>query len=453
MDFVLKILNYCGSNYLWARNAAPAVIQKSAFTLIELLVYMMILGFVIVVAGRAFSDSTGMRVRSQNMLASAEEAGRISAILKEDISQMGAKSWGALETSGQVFDTLAAVYINFNGGNVNASATDLSSYTLTKGENFDNLFFQKVHYDSSGACGAIMKIEWHVREDSVLIRKCENEIPAKCTGNFNADTECPAEIEMASNLTMFSFLPSKPGKDASGAASDTIFPTDPANSSFNLLPNLALAPTSKIILEGFNINLDETGTAKNDYYLAQPSENDCFSHTYIPDEEYAINFNLLCDQIACKGNNDEEFNPMIMFQPGGDHLSVGLRDPDMNGKSIGGVPDFLFYPPLDQKASKIRHFEFSVPSEVEACIGITAAFYGPAQKGRLEIEKFTVLRKTDRIYHFDHGELDYNPDDERKASVKAFELSLGVDKKGEINRTTMVIPVPNNGVVVTPGGL
>jgi hypothetical protein len=426
---------------------------------------MAILGFVIVVAGRAFSDSTGMRVRSQNMLASAEEAGRVSAILKDDISQMGAKSWGLLSANTHAFDTIASVHINFTANNDNA---DLSSYEIIRGENFDSFYFRKVHYDTSGVCGAVVEIEWHVTADSLLMRKCNSSKPSKCGGEFSEETECPAniEVEMARNVAEFRFFPSKRGiAGGTSLPSDTLFP-DAGTNSFALIkgtqttPAMASPPTGgdKIILSNFEKNADESGNSHANFYLAQQNEMfSCFPFTFEAGEEYAIDFDLICLNSACRSiDSGESFNSMVMFQPGSDHLSVGLRNTNMNGNSIDGIPDFLFYPPLDASANKIRHFEFSVPppGPVNACIGITAAFYSTAASGRLEIENFKVYRKTDKVYHFDRDDLSYNPDDgQTKAAVKAFELSLGINKKGEINRTTTVIPVPNNGIATVSGGV
>ncbi|MCL2102157.1 MAG: hypothetical protein FWH22_10655, partial [Fibromonadales bacterium] len=122
------------------------------------------------------------------------------------------------------------------------------------------------------------------------------------------------------------------------------------------------------------------------------------------------------------------------------------------------VSDFLFYPPQAHSANDvaIRHFEFSVPEEVEACIGITSVFYSlEAYKGQLEITNLKVYSKTDNIYEFTDDpsdpayDLTYNPDPPDRASVKAFKLALGIDKKGEkIDNMVIVIPIPNNGVTV-----
>jgi len=433
---------------------------RGGFTLIELLVYIAIMGFIIIVAGRAFSDSTGMRVRSQNMLGSAEEAGRISTILKEDISQMGTKSWGRSSASAgvsiMVFETETSVHINYNNGNSSASSTDFSSYVLTKTGNYDALTFFKTHYDASGICGAVLEIEWYVRADSTLMRKCSHSKPVKCTGQFNADTECPSEpVEMARNVAGFRLLPSRPGTEniSGGGVSDILFPA--TGNSFRLLASTGGfrdGPTA--VLNGFTQN-SSSSTVHINFYLAEAGATSCKELTFLDGEEYAISFELRCDNPACRSvATNEKFNPMVMFQPGNDHLSVGLRNSDMNGTAISGVPDFLFYPPLDATANKIRNFQFSVPEETKACIGMTTAFYSPAATGRLEVENFKISRKSDKVYHFDKGDLNYNPQaatTPNKASVKAFELTLRINKKGEINNTITVIPVPNNGVLA--GGI
>jgi type II secretory pathway pseudopilin PulG len=418
------------------------------FTLIELLVYMAIMGFIIVVAGRVFSDSAGMRVRSQNMLASAEEAGRISALLKEDISQMGAKGWGVSSASGQAFDSETSVHINYN--------TDLSSFDLeTSSSSFHKLMFKKAHYDANGICRAVKTIEWYVKADSSLYRKCTPTQTSKCSGTFDAAAECPPdEIEMARNVSEFRFLPSKPGTEGYSAASsnaDTLFPASAtASKSFALvLSNAGTVPSEEVVLGSFS-----SGVAANYYFSATGTS--CSSFAFKADEEYAIEFDLLnkvsdgaCITGAATCDDDKKYNKMAMFQPGRDHLSVGLRK---NNDPILNVPDFLLYPPQDGNATAIkRHFSFSVPESMEACIGITAAFYSEAADGHLYFRNFKVYRKTDKVYHFPSSASALTTAE--KAAVKAFELTLGINKRGEINRVITVIPVPNNGVVPTAGGI
>jgi type II secretory pathway pseudopilin PulG len=429
--------------------------KKSAFTLIELLVYMAILGFVIVVAGRVFSDSTSMRVRSQNMLASAEEGGRVSALLKEDISQMGTKSWVRSSSSGQAFKTADKVYLGLTD-----TPKDSSSYILTKPvAGFDSIYFRKAFYSNDGDCRAIMGISWYVR-DSTLMRKCVTIADTECTGTGGTITaaECPDTVEMSRNVAEFRLLPSTPGRPASASAASQDFPSS-GSTSFNItsvtegnvIAGHVAGSGSKYTLSGFRINSSSsTNPLHSEFYLAAANETNCKQFTFEKGEIYSIEFFLKCESDKCVDINAtplEEYNKMVMFQPGKDHLSVGLRDPaKKDGARINpAIPDFLFYPPQGTEANKVRHFDFSVPQNTTACVGITAAFYSNANEGHLDLENFRVYKKTENVYHFNHSSSSNNPVPPNKASVKAFELTLGITKKREINRTITVIPVPNNG--------
>jgi len=460
------------------RKAGAAVSKNGGicdgFTLIELLVYMAIMGFIIVVAGRVFSDSTSMRVRSQNMIASAEEGGRVTALLKEDISQMGTKSFVEKKNSTDFFDSVASVHMKF------PNEEDLSSYILTKGEgegeekNYDKLVFRKLNYGTNGICNALLEVTWFV-ENKALKRKCE-VIPSKCDQeiaepaeneeepaeneeykNFKASI-CPDTVEMVSGITKFKFLPSKPGRDASYSSDSKMFPPPGVLGFFDIrLPNTAGPMPAKVIKSFSN-----TPTPSH-FVLVSNIAGNCHSFDFSEGEEYAIEFKLLhgvnsndpCIIIITNDDNNcsenERYNPMNMFQAGYDHLSLGLRDPS-DGTPLPNTPvsDFLFYPPQDDNADSIRrHFRFSVPTSLNACIGITADFKSNAKNGHLDFEDFKVFRITDKVYHFDREEPDYNPtatSTPNKASVKAFRLTLSIQRKREINETVMVIPVPNNGI-------
>jgi Tfp pilus assembly protein PilW len=439
------------------KNAGAAFIRRGqdcgGFTLIELLIYMTLIGFIIVVAGRVFSDSTSMRVRSQSMLASAEEAGRVSALLKEDISQMGAKSWEKTN----VFSFASGVYKSDN---------DLSSYELFKvatPDSLDSLRFLKLHYTLTGVCGPIVEITWKV-DGNVLKRKCRTvSTPSGCNGTFNAATDCPGEVEMAKDVTKFKLLPSKPGipcpnPEIPCSNPETLFPTS-TSSNFALKSGTATATdASKVTIGSF--------TKANVVQYCLALSNNCQELDFKVDEEYAIEFDLKnevnnSDQCVT-GNScslEDKYNPMTMFQAGRDHLSVGLRN--SSGAYISNVPDFMFYPPQNENATVKRHFSFSVPSNaagvnastkiLKARVGITASFYSDeAHKGHLDFSNFKVYRKSEKVYHFDQKDLGYNPGSastpNNRASVKAFELTLGITKRGETNRVVTVIPVPNNGV-------
>jgi hypothetical protein len=400
-----------------------------------------------------------MRIRSQNMLASAEEAGRISAILKEDISQMGAKGWGVSSASGQTFEIADQVYID--------ASSDLSSFTLDKTGNFDKLTFKKVHYDANGICGAVMTIEWSVAND-ILTRKCTSVKPSKCTGAFAAATDCPPNIEMARNVSEFRLMPSKPGTEGSSPTStdEILFPTG-SNLFALVLSNAASSSQAlEVRLGSFTKNSSASANATDYYFATANSGTSCQSFNFKVDEEYVIEFELpnsIDSNGPCVSGEEssatcDRYNKMAMFQPGRDHLSVGLRSTNKGPPISSKIPDFLFYPPQHDNATNIkRNFTFSIPPNAEgvanktlsACIGITAAFYSEAAGGHLDFKNFKVYRKIDDVYYFDQSVPDYNPtasSTPNKASVKAFRLTLKIDKKGEAKLDTIVIPVPNNGV-------
>jgi hypothetical protein len=130
--------------------------------------------------------------------------------------------------------------------------------------------------------------------------------------------------------------------------------------------------------------------------------------------------------------------------------------------------DVLFYPAQQIGATSLqRHAEFTIDSKVSvsACVALTFAFYSPkTNEGTMAFEDFKVIRKTDRAFHFPRkGDPDYDmhgtemqSGDEKKKNkkdVKAFQLKMEIDYKGEIVGTNssgengMVITVPNNGIV------
>ena len=86
--------------------------RKCGFTLVELLVYMALLSIIVLVAGRAFSDSTKFRVRTQNMLRATQEAENVAMLFKSDVSQMGAKRSvnSGTPASGTAGDNFSNVY-------------------------------------------------------------------------------------------------------------------------------------------------------------------------------------------------------------------------------------------------------------------------------------------------------------------------------------------------------
>jgi len=481
--------------------------NKSAFTLIELLVYMAILGFVIVVAGQVFSDSTVMRVRSQNMVKAAEEVGRVANLMREDISQTGAKAWG---------QNVTGVYtISYNNDfiYINPSATnpDLSSFRLYREAvpseansdiKFDSLVFRKVAFSNAGAFLGVREIKWEVNSKGELRRWCK-------TVNGTPDAEeCPngnaQEVLVAGNVRKFSFFPSTPGVMPTAANTnaiprDTVFPlesTNPNARHFNLLSrpannNTQIIESSYETVNGgtiANINSFAQNTKEsfenpattdryNEVYLVPPSETQITNCMNVPirkGETYVVEFNMpfLAGNLL---NPDAGQNDSLstQFLPGIDHFAVGLRASD--GSRVPGVSsDVLLYAPQSaEAASKPRYAEFTAKDAIAAnrvCVALTFSFYSPrASRGKLRFSDFKVYKKPTGAYHFVKESNNYEinfakvhatEDDNtsaklsNKRNVKAFELLLEIDWNGEIagsyskESTGIAIPVPNNGVTL-----
>ncbi|MCL2261318.1 MAG: hypothetical protein FWC15_08210 [Fibromonadales bacterium] len=447
------------------------------------------MGFIVVVAGRAFSDSTKMRIRSQNMLASTEEAGQVASLLKEDISQMGTKTWAkpgsgtnleheiGLETS----DQANAVYESYNS-NENDPTADYSSYSLLRdGDNntMNEIRFRKVFYEANGAYRAVQQIRWFaetVNNTVVLKRQCETLL-----GEKNNDCSGDA-IEMARDVHRFKLLPSRPGLKTTtsdcatsvACYSDTLM-LGGAGDIFSLqaregYPSAAIIPgTNYVTLKSFPPIATAGNSPSNtsgQYYVGakngEPGWQNCELFNFKVGETYAMQFNIPYEAYDCipgSGNPSacQKYSRMSTFRPDLDHLSIGLRNA---GASIPNIPDFLFYPPQYSSSPIERNFEFSVPNDVSACLAITAAIYGQASAGQITFSNFKLYRKLDKVYHFeDTPDSNYNPGItgaiKGKAAVKAFRLELEINKRTEKSKAAMVIPVPNNGIIVHPstGGI
>jgi prepilin-type N-terminal cleavage/methylation domain-containing protein len=474
--------------------------MKRGFTLIELLVYMAIMSFVIIVAGRVFSDSTIMRVRSQNMVKISEIAGKVSSLIKEDISQMGAKEWGSLKSDNtfQIENVADKVYL---------SATDSSSYSLWhKSDDFDSILFRRAEFDDKGKFLGVREIAWAVQVPAnKLVRRCRTlPLPAAETGATDPDLAvCPrfADIKdappvaIADSVVKFRLTPSAPGMP--GNNQDTLFGKDAA-AGFKLLArdpkvdiingniispenieNTGTGNNARTKLSGFSQNPETGNNNKNhiELYLAVEGEtetgwNNCARFKFEKGETYTIKFNMPFSI----SNSDREgtvasYNS-TQFLPGRDHLSIGLRKYD--GSTDASLPDdILFFPPQFENADISRHMEFSVKETTSnnLCVAITLAYYSPqAKSGRLEFSDFKVLRKSDEAFHFSRpGDGDYDANYgagdptsptrlKDKKNVKAFDLILEIRHRGEKTGTYsgiystdgkekgMLITTPGNGI-------
>ncbi|MCL2206752.1 MAG: prepilin-type N-terminal cleavage/methylation domain-containing protein [Fibromonadales bacterium] len=413
--------------------------MKRGFTLIELVVYMAILGFIIVVAGRVFGDSAIMRVRSQNMLKSAEVIGSVSKLLKEDISQMGVKAWGL--SSASSLNVRDKVYWD-------ANASDYSSYVLYKApqsENFDSLVFKKAEFNEAGNFLGVRKVAYWV-ENSNLYRSCS-------TIDGNADSICPengSQILIATNVRKFVLTPSRPGTLNS---EDTLFApfmfpnycfakrTSGTDVSENI--NVAGNGSTEIAVTGFSAQNNKNQKYFNQIYLVQDAvtawEN-CIGMDFDKDDTYAVEFKM--PPLTALDNDRDSASTQLL--PGKDHIAVGIRN--KSGNLPPGAPsDVLFYPPQSSDAAEVKRYaEFAISRDIKnACLAITFAFYSPkASRGKLRFKEFSVYRKADEAFHFPKNVADYGP----KEKVKAFELAMEVEFNGEASSANSVITTPNNGI-------
>jgi hypothetical protein len=413
--------------------------MKSAFTLIELLVYMAIMGLIIVVAGRVFSDATGMRVRSQNMLESAEHLGYLSALINEDISQMGAKAWGENVADDYVIEASDLVYMQHSGAN-----PDFSSYELWhSSDSLDSMVFRRMAFDDNGVFKDVREISWHATKTGKIYRT-ECVVGESCS---NGDV---MQVLMGTGIRMFKLTPSTPGM-LSG--NDTLFKPD-GTPGFGFLPRETgnenvhsvnvNSGLSTVKVYDFVQNSAEQDMKFNQVYLTENNSPACFPFTFEQGETYKIEF-----QMPIIGNENDSL--ITQFQPGVDHIAVGLRQAVNFAVFLDGPADVYLYPAQFGNASQASVYaEFSPKTTLgNACIAITFAFYSPlASKGSLHFQNFRVLRKTDETFHF------ANSDIAQKENVKAFEMILEVERKGEKastrsdNGNGMVILTPNNGIKV-----
>jgi prepilin-type N-terminal cleavage/methylation domain-containing protein len=445
--------------------------MKRGFTLVELLVYVAIMGFIIVVAGKAYSDATGMRVRTQSMTKATEEVNRIAELIKEDLSQMGAKAWISKNTQGYYVSEPAVeeVYISLSTG-------DTSSFNLvqsTGGNGYDEIEFKKISYGENGEYIGTRLIRWHV-SGGTLYRSC------KTTASLSIDDPeidvCPAgnavDVAMAENVKTFTLNPSKPLNYASFGGAPTasnpsttfaLLSRPPANAAAdgNYHATTIDPPTQSnnntATLKFSERNNTATEKKQHQVFVAVPntvgtSFTNCKQFEFKKGETYAVKFKTPVYK------NVPDSSMITLFQPGIDYMAVGFRAQN-NGAAIAALPkDFMFYPPQEKNKAFInQYFEFSVSNDVpNACVAFTFAFYsgtntiGP-HKGKLQIRDFELLHKKDEAYEFVRDGSSYD-----KKNVKAFELILEVSKRNEVGSTRKprdgevggyVIPVPNNGLV------
>jgi prepilin-type N-terminal cleavage/methylation domain-containing protein len=465
--------------------------MKRGFTLIELLVYMAIMGFIIVVAGRVFSDSTVMRVRSQNMIKTAEEVGKIANLISEDVSQMGAKAWGYKDASGNyIFDNASGVSDasekakQANYVYMSASSNDSSSFRIFRGEKFDTLVFRKAEFGTNGDFDGVREITWGVSEKGELFRACRTIAGKESDVCLEKDT--PDTVTIADNIRRFSIYlsapgtPSATGSPANNIQSDTVFPFPSPNTnpySFTLVRNnnsenrtnirqarVTPGANNTVAVNNFSANPASESQPVNRFsevYLAPTSGtqvSDCIDVPIRAGETYVVEFNM---PFPAATKNDSSSN---QFLPGMDHIAVGLRDSDGNSIDPGISPDILLYAPQSKEAeSKPRYAEFTANDKLDrsktnkVCVALTFAFYSPeAYRGTLYFKDFKIFKKHTGAYHFVRNDgvyyenefarnyaaeakegspVDYKERLTHKKNVKAIELLLEIDRNGEVAGT------------------
>lgn len=426
--------------------------MKKGFTLIELMVYVALLGVIIVIAGRVYSDSTKFRLRTQNMLKATEEANRAASLIQEDLSSMGAKSWKVLGAGIDSFYVENNVY--FDPDNVTEANKDSSSYVLTRsGDGKDSILFRRVEYHANGSFSSVQQIAWFLRGNT-LWRSCQ-------TLSGNATTVCPNDanpprVIMAENVEMFSLTPGTPG-----TGPDTLFPSTPGD-GFRLIKrfggnfvNTTIDPEepggTSVTISGFANNYDDntgapdkTSKNANEIYVGPKTSNSgdwgslCHEFTFLPKTPYLVKMNI-----------PHVKNNIRMFQPNVDHMAIGLRQ--KTGASFPNILDYTLYPSISDSSKTQRSIEMMFADTTKACLAFTFAFYSPvAHEGAMKIEDITVLHLSNRSYQFGTSLSDNVSVLAQKKNVKAFKLQLKVNHRGESGEIESLIPVLNNGEKANP---
>lgn len=428
--------------------------NKRGFTLMELMVYMAIVGIVVVIAGQVYSDSTKMRIRTQGMIEASEIAENVGNLLRDDVSQMGAKS--AIDAASSTAQSDAFVEKNnLVYMNVDPTATlDSSSFSYVKdanGAGRDNFTFRRIRYNEDGSFARVEQVSWFLSDNGVLYRSC------KIVGNTLED--CPDEtlVEMAQGVEKFVATPAKPNVTRS---SELLFPinSDADDKSFRLISyyngdyfaRVNVFPAqggSSVALTGFAENFNNGGSVptnprKNVVYVADitttsDSRDACKKFIIKKDSVYEVSFSLVSNEDASR-----------MFRPGIDHMAIGIRRTSgAEPRMFDDAKDFIFYPPQSADGSKKHTIRFSssvaAATGTEACLAFTFVFYSPTvSMGRVTIRDLLVKRYSQE-FDFVTG---YVPTVNEKKSVRGIQFEIVVKKNKESGSSTVVVPIPGNGV-------
>lgn len=421
---------------------------KSGFTLMELLVYIGLMGLIVVIAGRAFSNSTKFRIRTEGMLKGNSEAREVSAILREDLNQMGAKT----------FFTANDAEIQ-SGAFYNASSdADKSSFYLSASR--DTISFNKVVYDEIGNAKFVQQISWMFVNNDGLYRMCKTLWPTGANPpECLADNSVP--VLMSNKITSFRLWPGVRLEDAESGEDDVFT----KGSSFTLAPRSNSTSKAYYIMPALTPNEDNTvvnvkGLQTNDQnrgkaiasqlYLLDGSSStinadswtSCRTFTFEALATYAVSMDITA---SCKTSAP---NYMCDFQAGIDHIGIGFRTPD--GEQFPDIHDFLTYPTQSISGEESsRYAEFSIPTKIEnACLTVTIALYSPeVYRGNFSISNIAIFKRNAANYDFNTtpGSKAYGESGEDKNKVKAFKLEMDATVNNETSHVENIILTPNNG--------
>lgn len=422
--------------------------NKHGFTLMELLVYMAIVGIVVVIAGQVYSDSTKMQVRTRSMISASKVAENVGTLLKEDVSQMGAKS--SKETRSITSDSFfvaSEVFIDPTNG-------DSSSYVLALVDGKERLSFRKIRLDERGFYAAVEEVAWYLRGNS-LVRSCKTLLKKSAVDASCPEGE-PQEVTMAENVLKFHVIPAVPS--ALSANANVIYPSGSNKNLFRLISRYdgtkyfrtTAVPDvggSSVMISGFVSNYDfdneeiTNGKKLNEFFAAENGGSSgsfsdlCTRMTFDKGFTYQIVFGISKTSVYDKSQ---------MFIPGKDHLAVGFRTTE---GAATVIKDFLFYPPMATEMDLVqRRINFSVSQKVEnVCLVFDVAAYSPMlSSGALNITGLQVLKIPEGHYEFDESRTGLITIADKK-NVKAFRVELAVKNNGEEGRVSVDVAVPSNG--------
>ena len=460
-------------------------LKKSGFTLMELLVYMAIVGIVVVIAGQAFSNSTGFRIRTDNMIRATQEAENVGTLFKTDVEQLGAKSSkdaGDAPGGSSYGDNFSGVHTSVYMDPTNG---DYSSFNLTTDANgYSDLTFRRLHYDANGYYGATEEVHWFV-QNKVLKRTCKY---LDKRDGFTPEVDCanvgvdPEPVDMATEVSKFEVIAASPSVLEEN---QQIFPPDggstfrmishPSEDEFvgfkitNASGNESSGGLSAIFSKFFS-NYDEENEkvldpldrkinvafAIKDETTAETNwKNLCSNYgriTLEEKQEYEISFEMPFPAL--------ETDRSLVFVPGTDHMSIGFRSIATGRAPKNGdvklIDDFLFFPPLSAAGSGLRTMRFRVPQKIDnVCLAVTFACYSPlVSDGTVTIKNLKLNKIASSDYKFppEVPALDLDANKAEKKNIKALKLNFQVRRgvknggEGESGDVSVVIPIPSNGL-------